>query len=1063
MRILKGLRGIGVLPPDHDLSEALAKAQRLLEVDQLPAALLCLEQCLAPENQEDLDATDPDYAACTLLLADCQAECGLRRGDLGEVRTGLESMLHGDAIFPNYFENHPPRWPAVLKSAERFLTAALDPTWRPGLDKGEFLGVTALLAQAWYGLHEFGAAARVCERGLKVFPGDSTLLFRLAQASGAQGAWEPCVALTREALASGRMPATSPELIALMDEALQTEETVVHPEAEALKGEALRRAGRWDDAYASFTRAEARKPGGLPDFAVEGLLLTALRKRSFAEVERYGIVYGRRGFGAEGMSVVAAALRLALDRVPERKNLWLFWSQLCLHLGRLGESLQGVARTLGLDPSLAEGVLAGCRSLESQASETPTFRLGLARVIITSGDVHRGLEALQEFDSPEATVTGISAAADLCREALERDPLCLPARELLVRLLLRQNALEEALANGRLVLKQTGDTEAAAALTWRVGGASQANDNPAPGMAAREFEVEIWRDASDQGAALEAIQAMCAHPSATKATLERALELLATIPTHGPHAHRGRLVSALLVRRLGDAARAATTYLDLIRSRPEASVLEAACQGLNDLLKALPNRTHGLAALAYGWLELGRPLEARAPFLECLAHAHPEVPLLRRQLRRQRDAHPLAIEWHQLTTAVALATGAETDLTEALAGLRQFQQSQPRESSPLRELARAIQERSGEPFTQRDAVLLRTRAALTELNEDGLREICSPLLSNPPAWAAAVVDLLLAAPDESARALGLELRTVIPPPQSLDPMGNTGEHSPAEHASPAASATPQAVTPEATSEGASAIHIPEPALVSTDGSAVLDAAPPVVDTQPSRSSEAPFVAENSVPATLPEPPKPAPRRRSLRESLASETVELVETPVPPVVRPPRSPRTHPRLAEFVETEVPTSIAEPGAAIEQTDVPLGPASLPLPLPSPEELAAMSPKSRLAALLRSETVEMNPASAPPRDDRRVVDRSGPTSRAFRRSDPPASATSAEPAPLSGPAAEARQLMAQALEASRAKDYVTARQLLESALALHPEDRLIRYNLGLVSAKAGVANQAQPATES
>lgn len=605
MRILQGLRNLGVLSVRPNFSKLLEKARRLCDIDQVPAAYSCLKEGLDGISEGDWEREGPDYAACHILMADCQVNWGLLRGDLPSVRAGLEMLLRVEARFPDYVTTHPRAWTDVIRGVDEYVDAVLDRDWRPGADKASFRSVVGRLALAWSALDDWEAANRVFDRAREAFPADPNLLFWQAEVAVNQGHWERGLALLKESMASELVPGSPAEALALLERMLRSGHPGIEGEVEAIKGEVLRRAGRWDEALASFGRAQERLQGDLPHFAVEGLLLGALRRNQYVEVEHYGAFYGSRGFGTERMTQVAAAVRLALERAPERKHLWLLWSQLCLHLGRLGESLQGVARALGLDGGLAECVLAGCRSVESPAVESPTFRLGLARVMLASGDAERSLEALRWFDAGAPSVEDQRSAAELCREIVGRDPACLAARELLVRLSVRCGALDEALANGRLVLEQTGDIEAAAALSWRVGGASQITTDREAGEAAREFEVDVWIRSGDVEAAFEAVQVVCSHPQVSRSALLRArerLELLARAGLQGP---RLRLTLARVGAALGEVEAAAEGFLGLVRSAVEPAIHDPACQGLAQILSALPDPEKGARELATAWLDRG--------------------------------------------------------------------------------------------------------------------------------------------------------------------------------------------------------------------------------------------------------------------------------------------------------------------------------------------------------------------------------------------------------------------------------------------------------------------------
>jgi hypothetical protein len=192
-------------------------------------------------------------------------------------------------------------------------------------------------------------------------------------------------------------------------------------------------------------------------------------------------------------------------------------------------------------------------------------------------------------------------------------------------------------------------------------------------------------------------------------------------------------------------------------------------------------------------------------------------------------------------------------------------------------------------------------------------------------------------------------------------------------------------------------------------------------------------------------PRPATKRRSLRETLASEMVEMEDAKAAstPAARTPTRSTGEVRPPRSEDAEMPpASIApRPNAA---SDGPPG-----------------SQRSRLAARLRSETVDFQSAREGRRETAPASDQLDRVTRpVLRRTTPKIlpDPTPVAPVPLSGPAAEAKELLGVALEATRKKDFETARQLLQKALALNPEDRLVRYNLGLVGGKA--AKNSTPA---
>jgi tetratricopeptide (TPR) repeat protein len=1007
------LRSLGSLLGVRDYSRLLERATRLKETEGSEAALACLSAVLRDGAEDEARRLDIEYAPCRIFMAGCQVECGVRNQDVDEILAGMDLLLRVETLFRSYLGMRSGAWPEVLGVVESALGAVLAPEWGGGIDKSSFRRVVRSAMTAWCNLREPERALRVGARGLGAFPGDAGILMGLAEAYAGKGDPARCLEYFRASISSRAVPESPAAALVLLETIERAGSSGQAHEALGLKGDVLRHVGRWEQAYQAYAQAEADRPGALGPSAAEGLLLAALRKRNFPEVEHFGGRYAPAGFGAEGMTAVEGALAEALQGYPERKRLWILAAQLNLRLGRPDVALHAFTRALSIDAGLADEAISAWRAVPAGAAVGAASRLGLARALVGAGAFDRAVEELGGLETSSTEPADLEAATELCRELVEAAPRHRAGRELLVRLRTRQGALDEALADGRAVLEEAGDAEMAAALSWKVGGAAHALGNSAVNLAARELEIDAWLKAGCEIEALEALEVLGEHPIATEATFGAAIGILRRLASRPGLAPRVRLLTGRFLRRLGLDGEAAAEFLGVLElANPPPGILAAAGAGLQEVLDAVPRREPALENLARVWLGLGRVADARGPLLEVLGARKSDPAVLLEALRRQLAAQPASDEWIECGVAALLAAGGEAHLAESVDLLRRWFELRPGHAAAIAVLCSRVAGEADTEETRRGALVLRARASARAGDDEDLANLCRWLTDTRPAWWAEVADALEADPADSVRHRAAELRSAFLP---LPALPEEVAALPADAGIESSPAGPEASAADA--------EVPREAAMDVVPSerAEEDAAAPVVPA-------APAVGEEAGPSR---PVRSGSRSARARAALAESVWE--EAPALP------------REAVSVPRPVIVAVGEAGSRGEEGDQPPSGAAPPV-LPPVRPGGSRSSRARealLAARVDFEPVVPTPipASAPsgvfpvPTEELRgsvaFPGRLGTAGGAGRVAD-----------------GEFSELLEGAIEAFRRKDYAQARVLFDRAAELRPDDGRVRYNLNLLT---------------
>lgn len=697
----------------RDFGKVHAKAAKLRESGGSPAALAFLKENLG-ETVEKVDARQADnYAKCHLLLAECQAECGVRGNSPRQALEGIQALLKLPGSHPGLLQGGSSAWPDLLATVEKLLRAVLDPQWVPNGNKSAFVTEIAAVAAAWNQLGKPQFAQRACQMGLRVFGGDAGLLLLQAEAEASLRNFSASLECLKAVIRSGAAPQSPGKMITLLEMAQGTSEASVSGLAWALTGEVYYRLGRWEQAFASAQRASETLGDGLEDFSVQALLLAASRNRKLDEFEQHSQRFLKRGLSADLLASLADETRQLLAQYPHRKRLWLTWGAVALRTGQNEDAVMAFKQSLVIDRALAAEVVAWYRAAGAYSTADASLCVNLAQVLFRAGQPDDALSVLARLDSDATTASQLDEAVTLCREMAERSAGHAGVRNCLVRLLLRQGDLEGALAGARKLLTLAGAAQTVVELCVLVAQKAQGDAGGELLIPALQLEIEARLKVPDVPTALERLQTLSQHPACTRDRWLWAAECLRAIAAETGFEQRARIVLADVLSRLQFQREAGEQLLAVIDQDLPAELLEQACSALAHVGPQASDPDRARAALAAGWLRLGRPGEARGPLLACVQARRPESGKLLELVHARLAAAPAQIEWAELSLEADLAAGGEQPLLAAATRLQQLLEQNAASAEWIEAAARRLEKLAPSVAVRRAAVLLQAQALAT--------------------------------------------------------------------------------------------------------------------------------------------------------------------------------------------------------------------------------------------------------------------------------------------------------------------------------------------------------------
>lgn len=723
----------------RDFAKIQAKAVSLRKTEGVETAAAFLTEVLVDTSEKVEPRQLESYVACRLLLAECQAECGVLGNSPRQVLEGLQLLLKLPAEYPSLIQDGSSRWPELLGKAENVLRVILDPQWVPNSNKSAFVPELVKVAGTWLQLKKPQFAQRVCQMGLGVFPADGSLMLVLAEADASTGDFAVCLESLKPAIRSGANPHSPGKIVALLEMVLATGDPRVTGLATALLGEVYCRLGRWEQALTTLQKVAGPNADNLEDATIEALLVACSRQTKLEEFEKQAQRFLKRSLSAELLGRVAEEVRQMLTNYPHRKRLWLVSGAIALRAGRGQEAVMAFRQAFLLDRSLATEVVEWYRVVGAYTTADGGLCLNLAQVLFRAGQADESLKILARLDSDAATPTQLDEAVALCRELVDRLPDHLEARASLVRLLLRQGDREGALAVARRTLTLAGAAKAVVDLCVEVAQKAQQDANTDLLLPALQLEIEALLKVPDFGTALDRLETLAAHEAATPDRLVWTGENLRLAANQPGCRHRARALLGDLFRRVKSPREAAEQYLLVLTEDPTGPWLERACTGFAQVWKHDPDKPRAQAALAAGWLRLGRAREAREPLFACLEQKRAEGPELLELLAARLGEAPNEPEWLALALEADLRFGDELALAAAVDRLQRLLERVPACAGVVEESARKLEAKIKSPETRQAAILLQLRAQAVSGQFARLATAAQAVADQHPTWLPEIV------------------------------------------------------------------------------------------------------------------------------------------------------------------------------------------------------------------------------------------------------------------------------------------------------------------------------------
>lgn len=668
------IRVIGTLL-GRDCDKILARATSLREAEGAAVALAFLRANLE-ESPAKIEARQLDsYLKCRILLGECQAECGLREQKLDLAWEGIHQLLQLARENAPTLKALGSILPGLLGKAEELLRAFLSPDWPATGDRNVFLPELATLTEMWNQLEKPQQALRICLLGLEYFPTSARLLLLKAEAHAGLKETPECVVALRAAVrAETSIP--SPALaIALLDMAQASPEPRTAAEASAVAAEVYARLGRWDQAYTSGRHALAALGRGLEDPSFMALLTAMARHGKLNEFIRDGTKLLQRGASEAALGALLAESRRLFELHPDHWDLLCLAGAVHLRSGRYAEAIDAFKQSLAGEESLAPTIVEWHRVAGTYDTTDPALCLQLADALFWAGDTDACLTVLSRLADAPAAPEQVAEAIARCNHVFRKLPQSPQAALLLGRLLLRDGEPAAALEHGLSLLAIPEAAPAVVELGRHIHARALAAGDAASALAALRLRIEAEFLTGSLTSAFEGLATLEQDPQASADDLAWAAGRLQGVATQA--GSEALVLLGDLYARTRGVTEAAEAYLAALEQEPSAATLERVLLGLEPVWTSAPDAPAARAALATGWLRLGRPQEARAALLESLAQGRPEGPALLETVRAQAAKVPADPQWTRLRLEAEIAAGSEENLAAATEALRRLIRENP--------------------------------------------------------------------------------------------------------------------------------------------------------------------------------------------------------------------------------------------------------------------------------------------------------------------------------------------------------------------------------------------------
>ncbi len=367
----------------------LEKAVKLHDAGDKDASVAVLKELIA-RTDPPADANDAFILqSARLLLAEYQAEIGLRDGNADLLKAGLRILVTLPKSNVNDLRNGDVPWTEKLSRAEELLGAALAGKSPTPLDIGSFLNEIVTLASAHNRLLQPESARRVCRTALAHPPLDLPGL-HLVLAESEFGLDNHHVALDclARAIRTG-IPAESDGFaLALLGSIQRIDDRDISEHAEVLTAELHCVQGRANQGLAMLQRAIDKQGDRAELGAIRSLMSYYARTRRHGEFEDTLAVLLRR----ELPEVVRIRLVREIEEMsaahPDRPRLRGSLAILRYRAGDTTHALDQLTDLLRKHPELApeyDQLLQAAQSDECPAPQEPTSTLWLLRSLFDAG------------------------------------------------------------------------------------------------------------------------------------------------------------------------------------------------------------------------------------------------------------------------------------------------------------------------------------------------------------------------------------------------------------------------------------------------------------------------------------------------------------------------------------------------------------------------------------------------------------------------------------------------------------------------------------------------------
>lgn len=399
----------------------LEKAVKLHDAGEKDTAVSVLKELIL-RTDPPADANDAlILQSARLLLAEYQAEIGLRDGNADLLRAGLRILVTLPKSNVNDLRNGDVPWNEKLARAEELLEAALAGKSPTPIDVGSFLNEIVTLASAHNRLLQPESARRVCQTALSHAALDvPSLHLVLAESEFGLGNHHNALDCLARAIRTG-IPAESDGFaLALLGSIQRIEDRDISEHAEVLTAELHCVQGRANQGLAMLQRAIDKQGDRAELGAIRSLMSYYARTRRHAEFEDTLAVLLRRDLP----EVVRIRLVREIEEMtavhPDRPRLRGSLAILGYRAGNTTHALDQLTTLLVQHPDLApeyDQLLQAAQSGESPASREPTSTLWLLRALFDAGALAACACLLGTLEpsslQPEEAAKAAAIAADI--------------------------------------------------------------------------------------------------------------------------------------------------------------------------------------------------------------------------------------------------------------------------------------------------------------------------------------------------------------------------------------------------------------------------------------------------------------------------------------------------------------------------------------------------------------------------------------------------------------------------------------------------------------------------